>query len=672
MREFFRNHRAVSWVLVGLGAALSILVIVLAAFDWNMLRPAVARRITASTGRPAAINGDLKVHLWSWNPTAEVNDLTLENPPWADRNVMFGAKQITVSVSLGHLLRGQFVLPRVDLREPTINLERDDEGRASWELGTREGRPNHNTRPAKLPTIQRLIIENGRLHVVDKIRKLTFSGSLVAAEQAGKEDESALKIECAGTLNAKPFHLEAHGGPLLDLEPQKPYSFSAHVTASDINLQTEVTVPKPFDLGRLHIGFVITGDDLADVFYLTGLALPNTPHYRLGATVDVEGTEYKVGDLKGRLGTSDIAGTGIVQTAGKNPKLTANLSSVSLNIVDLAPTLGKQEPEANSLSASNAPAGKTSATRPPTRSPQPNPASSDNGRLLPDADLQVKRVRGMDADVTYKAAAVIAPKVPMREVRFHLRLDDGVLTMDPLHFVLDRGKFSGKVQIDARNDIPVSDLEMRIDAIDLSQFKSATMKQAPLEGTVAGRIKVHGKGASIHKFASSSDGAVSVVIPHGEVNEAMAELTGINVLRGLGLLVSKGQEHTEIRCGVIDFKDQQGTLKTTTVYVDTTNVLITGRGEVNLDSEALQLALQGDPKKLRLLRLRSPVTLGGTLRKPTVGVKPEKLAEQAGVAAALGTLLTPVAAAVAFIDPGLAKNKDCSSVLDQADAGVDN
>jgi hypothetical protein len=43
-----------------------------------------------------------------------------------------------------------------------------------------------------------------------------------------------------------------------------------------------------------------------------------------------------------------------------------------------------------------------------------------------------------------------------------------------------------------------------------------------------------------------------------------------------------------------------------------------------------------------------------------------------GEAVALGALLTPAAAALAFVDPGLAKNKDCSTVLAQADAGVKN
>ena len=640
------------------GAALSL-------FDWNMLRPALARRITAATGRSTSIDGDLKVHLWSWNPSAEIHGLSLENPPWADQHFMFVAQRIIVSISLGRLLRGQIVLPQVELLEPQINLERDSKGRASWELGTKAGAPNHDTRPTKVPTIRRLIVERGNLHVIDEIRKLTFSGTLVAAEQAGKEDPYALQIRCSGTLNKKPFTLSANGGPLLDLDPGKPYSFTADLTASDIHLDTHVTVRKPFDLGTLDADFVMTGDDLADVFYLTGLALPNTPRYRLTAAVHVDGTKFSVEKLQGRLGTSDIAGRGEIQIGGVRPKLTAKLASINLNMADVEPTLGAPAPRSTSLSGNDRPSGGPRTARAKGRTANAN-AGADADRLLPDADLQVNRVRGMDADVTYHAGAVTMPKVPLKQVGFHLLLANGVLAMDPLTFVLDQGKFAGKVQIDARRDIPVSDVDMRIDGIDLGQFKSATMKQAPVEGTMSGRFKLHGAGSSVHKFASSSDGTMSVVIPHGQISDVIAELTGINVLRGLGLLLAKGQTQTEIRCGIMDFEDHRGRLDTATVYVDTSNVLITGRGEIDLSSENLNLALQGDPKKLRLLRLRSPISLRGTLLHPAVGVKTDKLVEQAGVAAALGALLTPVAAALAFIDPGLAKDKDCSTLLAQA------
>lgn len=672
---FFRTHRKTKWAALVVGGLLGILVIAVALFDWNLLRPPLARFITAKTGRAAAIDGDLKVHVFSFTPSAEVNGFSLKNPAWADRPIMFSAKRISASVSLGRLLRGQIVIPRLELIDPVINLERDARGRASWELGSKAGTPNNNTQPAKLPTLRALVIQNGKLHVVDQIRKLRFGGSLVAAEQSGRKDESAFQVNATGTLNEKPFGLQANGEPLLDLSPDHPYSFSSHLTASDIDLVTHVTVPKPFDLGTLDVNFVVSGKDLADVYYLTGLALPNTPAYHFAASVQVAGTTYTIDDLKGRLGSSDLSGKIVVQAAGKRPKLTAKLSSTNLNLVDLAPTLGQPPaPNPGSLSAASLDKGRKAAR---TGAGAPAPAASSQAvadrtrdKLLPDADLQVNRVRGMDADVTYRSAKVTAPKVPMKEVAFHVVLNEGLLTIDPLSFELDQGRFSGNVRIDARRDTPESNIDMRIDKINLAQFKTAAMKEPPLAGLLTGRFQFHGSGSSIHKLASSANGQLSVVIPQGEINNAIAELTGINVVRGLGLLLTKNEDKTAIRCSVIDFQAHDGTLAAKTVFVDTTDVLITARGAVDMTSENMDMALQGDPKKIRFTRLRSPITMTGTMAHPVVGLSIKKLAGQGAVAAALGTLLTPPAAILAFIDPGLAKNKDCvASLADAQTAG---
>ena len=76
--------------------------------------------------------------------------------------------------------------------------------------------------------------------------------------------------------------------------------------------------------------------------------------------------------------------------------------------------------------------------------------------------------------------------------------------------------------------------------------------------------------------------------------------------------------------------------------------------------------MTGNPKHLRLTRIRSPITVGGTLSHPAIGLNMKKLAGQAAVATALGTLLTPAAAIIAFIDTGNAKNADCEAALAQA------
>jgi uncharacterized protein involved in outer membrane biogenesis len=653
MRKFLADRPKTRGFLIVLGTLVLLVVLFSLFFDWNHFRPTLARIISEKTGRHTVIRGNLRVHLWSFEPSAEIDGLTMDNPPWAQHAVMFTADELTVSVSLGRLLRGQLVLPQIKVVRPAIDVERDAKGRASWEFGTEEGRPQKSSQPAKIPTIRRLAIESGTIRVSDAIRKLKLDGTLNASEVSGQES-GGFELRCKGSLNAKPFRADLHGGPLINLDPDHPYQLTAHLTAADIKVDARTSFPKPFDMARYDVKFEVSGNDLADVFYLTGLALPNTPPYRLSADVEHRGTLFRMDNLKGKLGSSDIEGAVEIETGRTRPKFIAKVRSDTLNIVDLAPTLGQPAAPANTLSAQTAPAAAKQA--------------QTAQQLFPDADLQVNRVRGMDADVTYQARSVAAPKIPMKEVRFHLLLNDGVLKLAPLSFVLDSGKFTGNVTIDAAQDVPESTIDMGIDDVDLSQFTSAKLKQPPLQGSMTGRLKIHGYGTSVHKLAASADGTVSVALPTGQMNEALAELTGIDVSKGLGLLLSQKQANAGIRCGVIDFQAQKGTLEARSVFIDTTNVLITGRGHVDLGDERLDLSLQGDPKKVRFFRLRSPITLRGTLLHPAVGVKAENLVAQAGVAAALGTLLTPFAAALAFIDPGLAKNKDCSAVMAEVQA----
>ena len=97
--------------------------------------------------------------------------------------------------------------------------------------------------------------------------------------------------------------------------------------------------------------------------------------------------------------------------------------------------------------------------------------------------------------------------------------------------------------------------------------------------------------------------------------------------------------------------------------LDTQDVLITGKGNINLGTEKLDLTLQGQPEEVSPGTVRAPVDIKGQLIKPTFGPDKGQLIKQGGIAAALGTILTPVAAMLAFVDPGLAKDQDCSRLL---------
>jgi uncharacterized protein involved in outer membrane biogenesis len=271
----------------------------------------------------------------------------------------------------------------------------------------------------------------------------------------------------------------------------------------------------------------------------------------------------------------------------------------------------------------------------------------------------------MDADVRYRAESVKTQKMSVREIVVNLKLENAVLTFTPASFVLPQGKITSNIKVDATKDVPEVELDSRITQVRLSQFKTKTGEE-PIDGTLVGRIILRGRGKSIHEVGSTAAGNVSFVIPHGDIREAFAEGLGINAARALGLLLSKNQDKTPIRCGVANFKAEGGVFAAQDIVFDTEKVLILGKGEVDLGPEVLDLTLTGQPKKFRFFRIKSPVALTGTLSKPSVGVKPGNTPGQVAVATALGVLATPLAAVLGFIDPGLAKDADCGSLIAEA------
>ena len=147
--NYLRTHRITAAIGIFFAFLLTILLAAIVVLNSNLLRPTLEHVITSKTGRETKINGDLHAHLLSWSPSFEISEITVKNPAWADKPIMFSADQLRVSVSLGRLLRGQIVLPQVSLIKPVINLERDKTGRASWEFGSKAGTPNDDNEAGK-------------------------------------------------------------------------------------------------------------------------------------------------------------------------------------------------------------------------------------------------------------------------------------------------------------------------------------------------------------------------------------------------------------------------------------------------------------------------------------------------------------------------------------------
>jgi len=197
----------------------------------------------------------------------------------------------------------------------------------------------------------------------------------------------------------------------------------------------------------------------------------------------------------------------------------------------------------------------------------------------------------------------------------------------------------------------------------LAQFHAKGAAQPPIDASLESRLQLKGSGNSAREIFGDADGVFTAVIPGGAVRQAFAELTGVNVARGLGLLVTGSQTQTAIQCAIAAFAVHQGVAQVQQFVISTDAIRIVGSGNINLGDEKLELVLRGHPKKLETLHLNAPIVINGTFTMPGFGVKPGSLLAQAGVAAALGVLATPAASVLAFVDPGLTKDADCTRLL---------
>lgn len=667
--------KRVTLAAVALFALLAISVALTPDSVWQYL---IVRLVSHETGRETSIDGGVRVHILRLEPELTLEGFRLANADWVADRPMLAVRRLDVRLSLLALLRLRLEFPRIQIEAPDIDLERDASNRANWDFstpGAREPMKPDNSPPARLPIVRQLSVRDGKLTASDAVRKLKFSGLFSVSERQKTTADSALKLRGTGVLNGKPFDLRVDGGPLLIVDTSKPYGFDAAISAADIKVNAHTGIQHPFDLAAVTSKFHLTGKDLADVYYLTGLALPNTPPYDVSGTAVRDKLKFTIDDLRGRFGSSDIGGKLTIDIGRDRPKLTADLRSEFLNVSDLTAPLGTQasaEIKSDTLAHSAGDSGGVNPNSKAGKRARPTIAAADpqakNTRFLfPDADLQVNRVRAMDADVRFDAAAITTAKMPMKKVRFHLLLNDARLTLNPLEFTLLEGQFSGNVVVNARAAIPESDIDMKLDNVNLAQFKPKGSETAPLDGQLLGRMRLRGTGSSVHKTAASANGDLTLVVPKGDMRAAFAELTGIDLDKALGLLLTKKDAKTEVRCGVASFHADHGDLKANTLLVDTTHLLVTGGGDINLQNEALNLSLRGQPKEIRVVRLRSPIKIHGTLAHPDIGLEPGHVLAQAGGAAALATLLTPLAAVLAFVDGGLAKDANCAALIGQAE-----
>ncbi len=671
-------------------------IVALVSYDWNHAKPWLEARASRSLGREIAIGGDVGL-VWRWRRRIDDTDkfspgfaltaqqVQIGNPQWTTRKHFAELEALDLDVRLLPLLWHRLDIPALRLAHPKLDLEQRKDGANTWTF-TPDGKDEGS---AWSVAIGEIAFDDGEVTITDETRALDVRATItrldapipfgqhaagddpstrheviqrvghVAAEKLrnAAEERAAHRATRGRTVTPPPYVFawkasgkvdgervtgEGRMGGVFALEDPQPFPVRADIDFGATSIALTGTVTDPTSPDAIDMRLWISGPNLARLYAITGIALPNTPQYatvgRLAGRFHPRRSVLRYEDFTARVGGSDLSGTLTYRSEGERPTLSGDVDSSLLQFRDLGTLIG---------------AG-----------PDQEGATE---RLLPTTPFNVERWKAMDADVHFTGKRVVrTEELPINNVDTKVRMQAGVLTLDPLHFDMAGGNVKSSIRIDSNATPPKGVISVDGQKLKLHRLfeNLGGLSQSP--GELNGNIKLTGAGNSIASLLGDSNGSLRLLTTGGRISETVMEEAGLNFANVL-IAKMKGDQMIDVDCAAASFTVTGGIAKADLFVFDTENAIIVIDGTIDLGHERIDLTLHPDTKNMRVFSLRSPLHVQGNFTHLDVSVDKKSLLARGGGAIALALVAAPLAALVPLIalGGGHDETKSCTPLVEE-------
>jgi uncharacterized protein involved in outer membrane biogenesis len=685
-RRFKLRH-----ALIGVASALVLAVVALEIAGWPFLRQPVERAMARATAVPTTLQGAFKLHL-IWKPRLEVEHLNIASDPRFEVPHLLDARDVVLAWRWGDVWRWRQGKPlrvhALQARTLDAHLLRTSEGQANWQLGDPNRPKDPDTDGFELPRFGTLTVGQGQIDWRDALQDVDLDIALRGTEgEAVSQNASGYEASINGRYRAMAMKLEVRAGGTLPLfqdpelaadAPWVPVRVEGSVASSRLLFDGEAAAL--LGTPRLRGAIEFKGPSLASVGDPLGITLPTTPPFDLKGNLQHEGGQWRLQASRANIGSSRLAGDLLFDQRVRPARLSGEVNGSRLAFADLGPAVGASG------------AGEKPA----------KPRAG--GRVLPQRKFDLPSLKAMDADVRMKFDELdfgTASMAPLRQLQTRLRLDGGVLRLESLQTVVAGGSLKGMTQLDANASPAKWEANLDFAGIDVAgwlrglQKDEATEKapaatsttalkrerkearqggdqpvQSYVTGTLSGNMKVTGAGNSTATILGSLNGPIQINLRDGTVSHVITEALGLDVAQALGLVIT-GDKPLPLRCARFDLAATNGVIEPRLAVADNADSTIWFTGPINLKDESLDLRVVTRPKDWSPLSLRTPITVGGTLGSPDVGIEAKGLVGRVLGALALGATVGPLAALIPLIEQGSKEGADpCNPTLAKTPAPV--
>ncbi|MDX2411011.1 MAG: AsmA family protein, partial [Woeseiaceae bacterium] len=305
MRIFYRISL---WAVAAIVCLVAALALYLRNADLSVYEDEIEGYLSEKIGHRLEIDGrfDLQVRGLT---TLTAEDISLSNPDWPSAGSLVSVGHLSVVFDLWSLVSGPLIIEDLDVREVTMNLERDAEGQANWITGRPVSDEANEIDTGRI-AFRDVNIKSVQIAYVDPARRRPID---VAIEHliVRPDNNDILDLDLLGAVNEFPLWADGKLGPWQNLLDGKDLMADLDVTLGQVRLAIEGSAEDTRALAGVEATIELGGPSIGRVADRLGL-----PPFAEGP-FQIDGRVRKLDGgnqirLEGNLGAISIFASGSV------------------------------------------------------------------------------------------------------------------------------------------------------------------------------------------------------------------------------------------------------------------------------------------------------------------------------------------------------------------------
>ena len=617
-------NRTVKWVLI-LGVSLiavfiAALVLLPKFVDVKQYKPRIEAQVTKATGRAFSLGDDLRLSLFPY-ASLSFSDLHLGSLPGFKEKDFIIVKSFDVRVKLVPLLFKDIQVKRFILKGTRLVLETSKDGRTNWEFKAKTTpelsakTPKETKKPRKAEsgeglalkafTLGEFAVTDGSVLWLDHKKKERKEISNVTLLLQDVSLDRPIGVTFSARLDKQPFSLKGNVGPIGKMLGKGTIPLDLSVRAFEqVDIGLKGNVVDPATQPKFDLTINVSPFSPRKLLAAMGKALPVSTSdpgvlNRVSFKAAIKGDSKNVSVSDGVMDMDESKVNVTIKVGDfEKPRIAFNMDLDQIDLDRYLPPPAKKV------------AGEKEA-----KTAEPKGAKKTD----------YSKLRRLSLNGTMRIGKLKIKNAKIERVHLTLTGEKGIFNLQPLAMALYQGDVSGNGMFSVQNDVPLTNIQLKLNNVQAGPLLLDVLKKDFLEGMLKAQINLIMKGddaVAIKRTLNGNgdllfeDGAIKGVDLDGMVNNAKA---------AFGLAEKGGKApRTDFSELHVPFSVKNGLVSTANTALISPLIRLTASGNADLIKELLDFRLepklvgtikgQGDTKDRSGLMV--PILVTGSFSSP--------------------------------------------------------